>query len=88
MWWMFGNLSVVTFTWMTMQFYAFLAYPLFSLLVNVQLSGTPLPIYIWFMGYVIYMSILVWYPVATVFKEDIPPASAFIIVAEQVFLVI
>jgi len=83
MFWMFGKKSIVVWTWMQMQFYSLLAYPLFSVFASNQLSrSTRLPLVVWGVGYVIYMTVMSYAPIAVIMHEDLAPAAAAIIVTE------
>ena len=82
--WAFGKMPQVTSIWLMMIVYTLTAFPLFQACKANRKSWIPLPLPMWILCYLIYMSTFIYFPVAEISSHNLPPASTIILVAEQV----
>ena len=82
--WGLGNLSVLIWNWVILQVYVLLLYPIFAAFISNQLSNTRLPLALWGMVYLMYLCYLLYFPVAAIFEDQLPPIACVILGSEQV----
>ena len=82
--WGLGNLSVLIWNWVILQVYVLMLYPIFSAFISNQLSNMKIPFALWGVVYLVYIGYLLYFPVAAIIEDRLPPIACVILASEQV----
>ena len=87
LWWAFGQFPIVMWLWACMKLSTILVFPLFQYWANSRYTGKPNIVdFIWLGAYICYQIVFLVYPLRVLFKNQLPVASAVVVVCEQVRL--
>ena len=78
---------MLIWNWVILQVYVLMLYPIFSAFISNQLSDTRIPIALWGIVYAAYLGFLMYFPVAAIIEDRLPPIACIILASEQVGLI-